>query len=94
MQDEGVIAQILYPAGAKDVPLGKILAIVVDDADDIAAFKDYVQEEGSAPAQAAPATPEPAAPSTPAPAQQAAAPSKPAAAAPSGGARTFASPLA
>jgi pyruvate dehydrogenase E2 component (dihydrolipoamide acetyltransferase) len=49
----------LYPAGAKDVPLGKVLAILVEEEEDIAAFKDYVAEEApvAAPAQAAAPTP-------------------------------------
>ena len=36
MQDEGYVAAVLYEAGTKDIPLGKVLAILVDDADDIA----------------------------------------------------------
>ena len=49
MQDEGYVAKLLYPGGAKDVPLGKIVAILVDDPADIAAFENYT--EGAAPAQ-------------------------------------------
>jgi len=30
MQEEGYIAKLLYPAGAKDVKLGEIIAIIVD----------------------------------------------------------------
>ena len=41
MQEEGYIAQILFPAGTKDIPLGTPLCIVVDDKADIPAFKDY-----------------------------------------------------
>lgn len=79
MQDEGYVAKILYPEGSKDVPLGKTLAIIVDDPDDIAAFADYVDDGGAAPA----------APATPAPAQAApAAPATPAAAAPTPAAPT------
>ena len=86
------MAAILYEAGAKDIPLGKVLAILVDDEDDIAAFKDYKADDGDAPAAAS--TPEPAPAEQPA----AAAPtSTPAAAAPPtkpAGGRVFASPLA
>lgn len=32
-QDEGVIARILAPDGAKDIPVGTIVAVVVEDAD-------------------------------------------------------------
>lgn len=45
MQDEGYVAKLLYPEGSKDVPLGKVLAIIVDDPDDIAAFADYTGED-------------------------------------------------
>ena len=93
MQDEGFVAKLLYPEGTKDIPLGKPLAIIVDEEADIAAFADYVPEEGAAtaaPVAAAPATPAPvaatpAAAATPAPV---AAPAKPS------GSRIFASPLA
>lgn len=83
MQDEGYVAKLLYPEGAKDVPLGKVLAIIVDDVDDIAAFADYTGDDGAAAATPAPATPAPAAPATPAPAATPASPT-PAKAAASG----------
>jgi pyruvate dehydrogenase E2 component (dihydrolipoamide acetyltransferase) len=41
MQEEGYIAKLLYPAGAKDVKLGEIIAIIVEKQSDIAAFSDY-----------------------------------------------------
>ena len=41
MQEEGFVAAILYPEGAKDVELGKAVAILVEDEADVAAFKDY-----------------------------------------------------
>ena len=62
MQDEGFVAKLLFEEGTKDIPLGVPLAIIVDEEDDIAAFKDY-QPTGGAPKKAAP---EPAAQSTPA----------------------------
>jgi pyruvate dehydrogenase E2 component (dihydrolipoamide acetyltransferase) len=54
----------LYPAGSKDVPLGKVLAILVEEEGDIAAFKDYVATDSApaAPAKAAEPTPAAAAP--------------------------------
>lgn len=69
-----------------------MLAILVEEEEDIAAFKDFVAEETTAaPVAATPAAPTPAAaPSTPAPAAPV---SAPAAAKPSGS-RIFASPLA
>lgn len=39
--EEGYLAKILVPAGSKDVPLGKLLCIIVSNEEDIAAFKDY-----------------------------------------------------
>ena len=56
MQDEGYVAKIMYPDGTKDVELGKAVAILVEDPEDIAAFADW-QEGGAqqaAPAQEAP----------------------------------------
>ena len=51
MQEEGYVAAMLFEAGTKDIPLGKVLAILVEDEDDLAAFKDYKGgDEGDAPA--------------------------------------------
>lgn len=62
--EEGYLAKIILPAGTKDVPLGKLMCIIVPTTEDVAAFKDYV-DTGVA---SAPATgpPEPAAPAAPA----------------------------
>lgn len=61
MQDEGYIAKTMFGDGAKDIPLGTPLAILVDEETDIPAFSDYVADSASeAPVQeSAPATPEP-----------------------------------
>lgn len=101
--EEGYLAKVLIPAGTKDVPLGKLLCILVYNEEDVAAFKNFVDDGAAAPpppkAAAAPppaaAAPTPAAappPITPSPAAPAAAP----AAAPTTGlgGRIFASPLA
>tara|TARA_B110000285_G_scaffold90523_1_gene103803 strand:+ start:248 stop:1123 length:876 start_codon:yes stop_codon:yes gene_type:complete len=93
MQDEGYIAKLLYPEGAKDIPLGSAMAIVVDNEEDIAKFADYTAADlgaaTPAPAKAAEPTSAPAAP---------VAAAQPAAAAPAtparGGDRLFASPVA
>lgn len=72
MQEEGFVAKLLFDAGAKDVPLGQAVAIIVENKEDIAAFANY---DGSAPAAqtAAPAaTPAAATPAAAAPAQPAA----------------------
>lgn len=53
MQEEGYVAQILYPEGSKDIPLGKVIAILVEDEADVAAFKDFKQEGGAKPAKKA-----------------------------------------
>lgn len=82
----------MYPAGSKDVPLGKVLAILVEEEEDIAAFKDYKPEDTPAPAAPAKAA-EPAA-ATPAAAAPKAAAAAPAAPAKASGDRIFASPLA
>jgi pyruvate dehydrogenase E2 component (dihydrolipoamide acetyltransferase) len=51
MQEEGFVAKLLYPAGAKDVKLGELIAIVVEKESDIAAFANYTA--GSQPQAAA-----------------------------------------
>lgn len=58
MQEEGYIAKILYPDGAKDVPLGEPLALLVDEPSDIPAFADWVAGGAAEPeAAVTPATP-------------------------------------
>jgi len=52
MQEEGYIAKLLYPEGAKDVKLGQVVAIVVENKEDIGKFKDFKAEGGSAPTSA------------------------------------------
>ena len=102
--EEGFLAKILLEGGSKDIPIGKLLCIIVENQEDVAKFKDYVDDGSSAltPA-AAPAPPTPAAPTPPpaaaapppAPAAVAAAPPPAArAAAPAAGGRVFASPAA
>ena len=68
-QDEGVLAKIVVPAGARDVPVGTPVAIVVDEASDVAAFANY--EPGSAASSSA-ASAAPAASAEPASAAAAA----------------------
>jgi len=102
--EEGFLAKILLEGGSKDIPIGKLLCIIVENQEDVAKFKDYVDDGSSASTPAAaPAPPTPAAPTPPpaaaaappAPAAVAAAP-PPAArpAAPAAGGRVFASPAA
>lgn len=96
--EEGFLAKIVLPAGSKDVPIGKLLCIIVENKEDVAAFKDFVPEDDAAPAAKpgeAAAPPPPPAPSAPAP------PPPPALSSPlppppsvAQGGRVFASPLA
>lgn len=39
MQEEGYIAKLLFPEGAKDVKLGTPIAIIVDKKEDVEKFK-------------------------------------------------------
>jgi pyruvate dehydrogenase E2 component (dihydrolipoamide acetyltransferase) len=57
MQEEGYIAKLLYPEGSKDVKLGQVVAIIVDNKEDVEKFKDYTGAAPAAPQKAAPATP-------------------------------------
>lgn len=101
--EEGYLAKILYTAGSKDIPVGKLVCIIVENEADVAAFKDYKDEGGAdpKPAAAAPAL-SASAPAAAAPAA-AAPPPPPSASRPSGaqtaseqkfGDRVLASPMA
>ena len=108
--EEGYLAKIIIQAGSKDIPIGKLLCIIVENQEDVAKFKDFVDDGSSAAAAPSPAAapapaaaaPAPAAPPPPPPApapaaaQAAAAPAVAAAATsrPSSGGRPFASPAA
>jgi len=96
--EEGFLARILIEAGAKDIPIGKLLCIIVEDQADVAKFKEFV-DDGGAPKAEAP-TPPPAAAAVPPPIPAAPTPaavpppSARPAAAPAAGGRVFASPAA
>ena len=51
----------MYPEGAKDIELGKTVAILVENKEDIAAFANYSADSAGAPAQSAPQAATPAA---------------------------------
>nr|CAG4639319.1 EOG090X08YX [Daphnia magna] len=53
--EEGYLAKIMIPAGSKDVPIGKLVCIIVDNAEDVAAFKDF-KDDGTAATASAPTT--------------------------------------
>lgn len=92
--EEGYLAKILFTAGSKDIPVGKLLCIIVENQDDVAAFKDF-KDDGSAAAK--PAASAPSAP-TPAPAASAPPASRPSGAITASeqkfGDRVLASPMA
>jgi pyruvate dehydrogenase E2 component (dihydrolipoamide acetyltransferase) len=98
--EEGYLAKIMYAAGSKDIPVGKLVCIIVENEADVAAFKDFKDDgAGAAPPKPAAAAPAPAA-AAPAPV---AAPPPPAPARPAGaqtaseqkfGDRVLASPMA
>lgn len=75
-QEEGFLAKILSPAGSKDIPVGTPVALLVEEQEDLAPFKDYTPSQGAA---------APAAPATTSSLSKPAAP----AASPAGGAGTF-----
>ncbi|XP_011194236.1 dihydrolipoyllysine-residue acetyltransferase component of pyruvate dehydrogenase complex, mitochondrial isoform X4 [Zeugodacus cucurbitae] len=84
--EEGYLAKIVIPAGTKDVAIGKLVCIIVQNQEDVAAFKDFVDDAPAVakPAAAAASPPAAAAPVAPPPPPPAAAPA-PVAAAPVGG---------
>lgn len=106
--EEGYLAKILIPGGTKDVPIGKLLCIIVPEQSSVSAFANFTDSGASAPppAAAAPPPPPPAAAPAAAPAPAPAAaptPPPPAAAPPAGtpapaaapsGGRVYASPMA
>ncbi|KAL7312199.1 pyruvate dehydrogenase complex dihydrolipoamide acetyltransferase component (E2) [Mucor circinelloides] len=87
-QEEGFLAKVFVSEGDKDIPVGKPIAIFVDDESDVEAFKDFTLEDAS-PAAAAPAAEE----STPAAEEKKESTPAPSASESSGD-RTKASPLA
>lgn len=40
-QDDGVVGKLLMPAGSKDVEVGTVVALLVDEADDIPKLAAY-----------------------------------------------------
>lgn len=65
MQEEGFVAWIGFAEGAKDVPLGTAMAIIVENEADVAAFANY-DGSGAGAAEAALAQEAPAAQAQPA----------------------------
>ena len=98
--EEGYLAKILVPAGSKNVPIGKLVCIIVANEGSVTAFKDFKDDESivaaplSAPAPSLPhtAVPNPSHPT--ATSASTSAPSLAASASASFGNRIFVSPLA
>ncbi|XP_006614413.1 dihydrolipoyllysine-residue acetyltransferase component of pyruvate dehydrogenase complex, mitochondrial isoform X2 [Apis dorsata] len=61
--EEGYLAKILIPAGTKNIPIGKLVCIIVADEGSIAAFKDFKDDVAPPPVSPTPTPPTPAPPS-------------------------------
>ncbi|CAI8607960.1 unnamed protein product [Vicia faba] len=95
--EDGFLAKIVRKEGEKEIQVGEVIAITVEDEEDIAKFKDYkpsASESSDPPAKETPAPPPPKKEVAEEPAREpepkASKPSAP----PSSGDRIFASPLA
>ena len=99
--EPGYVAKVFVEAGTKDIPIGKLLAIIVETEEEVAKFKDF-EDDGSTLVGAKPQAPkedkaDPATPPAAAPASPPKAAMRPAAAgtgAAKGAGRPFASPAA
>merc|ERR1719420_1507384 len=66
--EEGYLAKVFIEAGSKDIPIGKLLCIIVENQEDVEKFKGFVDDGTDAPTSAAPPPPpSPAAPTPPPP---------------------------
>merc|ERR1719391_1267948 len=93
--EEGYLAKIFIEAGTRDIPIGKLLCIIVEEQDDVAKFADFDASsavEAAAPAASAPAAPAAAPPAAAPAAAPVAAPSQ--RSAPVAEGKVFASPAA
>jgi len=100
--EEGYLAKVMIEAGTKDIPIGRLLCIIVENPEDVGKFADF-QDDGSSngesPKTEAPPKAAAAAPAPPAPVKDVVTPLVSKAAAPSvtkavTGDRPFASPAA
>jgi pyruvate/2-oxoglutarate dehydrogenase complex dihydrolipoamide acyltransferase (E2) component len=69
-QDEGFIAKILAPAGSKDIKVGQLVAVIVEDAEHIPAFASFTGDGASSSSSGAQQPATAAAPSQPQQQQQ------------------------
>eukprot|EP00304_Pavlova_gyrans_P007531 CAMPEP_0206041660 /NCGR_PEP_ID=MMETSP1466-20131121/6097_1 /ASSEMBLY_ACC=CAM_ASM_001126 /TAXON_ID=44452 /ORGANISM="Pavlova gyrans, Strain CCMP608" /LENGTH=98 /DNA_ID=CAMNT_0053416363 /DNA_START=147 /DNA_END=439 /DNA_ORIENTATION=+ len=44
VQDDGIVAKLLVPAGSSDLTVGTPVAVLVEEAEHVAAFKDFKPE--------------------------------------------------
>lgn len=65
--EEGYLAKIIVPAGTKNITIGSLVCIIVEDPSNIAAFKDYKDDGSSAPVAPTPAASSPPPPPQPKP---------------------------
>lgn len=65
--EEGYLAKIMVPAGTKDVPIGKLVCILVPDQASVAAFKNFVDDSPPVARAAKPAAVPPPSPMPPPP---------------------------
>ncbi|XP_049826319.1 dihydrolipoyllysine-residue acetyltransferase component of pyruvate dehydrogenase complex, mitochondrial-like [Aethina tumida] len=56
-QQDGYLAKIIIPAGTKNIPVGKLLCIIVDNQADVAKFKDFKDDTPVPKADAPPPSP-------------------------------------
>ena len=89
--EEGVLGKILVAEGTEEVPVNQVIALLLEDGEDVTALEGALEGAAEAPAPAAP--PPPAESPAPVPSPPAAAPAAPAPQAAAGG-RVLASPLA
>ncbi|KAI8343169.1 2-oxoacid dehydrogenases acyltransferase-domain-containing protein [Chlamydoabsidia padenii] len=73
-QEEGFLAKMLVDTGSKDVPVGKPIAIFVDEKEDVAAFESFtlddIESSGAPPAQESAPAKEESSSGAPAPAKE------------------------
>jgi pyruvate dehydrogenase E2 component (dihydrolipoamide acetyltransferase) len=65
-QEDGFIAAILKPDGARDVPVGEAVAIIVEEAAHVAAFANYTGSSSGAPSSSSSSSSSATSPSAPA----------------------------
>ncbi|KAG5642407.1 hypothetical protein DXG03_002839 [Asterophora parasitica] len=68
-QDDGVLGKILLPDGSKNIPVGKVIALLAEEGDDISNLHAPKEESAPAPKAETSTSQPPSAPPTPAPAE-------------------------